>query len=54
MYFTPFLYNFDLPNQVRCNANCLPQNPSQVAYKFIMVENQEKQAFGLNAGHLKI
>ena len=24
---TPFLYNFDLPNQVRYNVHCLPHNP---------------------------
>ena len=54
MHFTPFLYNFDLLNQVRYNEHCLPHNLSQVALKSIMVENYENQTFGLCAARLKV
>ena len=54
MHFKPFLYNFDLPNQVRYNVHSLLQTPSKVAFKSIMVENHEKQSFGSSTGRLKI
>ena len=34
----PFLVNFDLPNQVRYNVECVLHNPIQVALKSIIVE----------------
>ena len=54
MHFTPFLYNFDLPNQVRYNQVRLTHNSSQVAFKSIMIETHEKQAFESCTGRLKI
>ena len=41
MHLMPFLYNFDLPNQVRYNLQCLADNPNQVTFKSIMVENHK-------------